>query len=53
MPGVMFWAYYRSQTEVLPEYLARLSQHYFHKGKRLATGMERQKNWWAIRSWKM
>ena len=33
MPGVMFWAYYRSQTEVLPEYLARLSQHYFHKRK--------------------
>ena len=33
MPGVMFWAYYRSQTEVLPEYLARLSQHYFHKGQ--------------------
>ena len=33
MPGVMFWAYYRSQTEVLPEYLARLSQHYFHNQK--------------------
>ncbi|GIT30900.1 MAG: hypothetical protein Ct9H300mP1_29460 [Planctomycetaceae bacterium] len=33
MPGVMFWAYYRSQTKVLPEYLARLSQHYFHKGQ--------------------
>ncbi|HAB10053.1 MAG TPA: hypothetical protein DCE47_00015, partial [Planctomycetaceae bacterium] len=33
MPGVMFWVYYRSQTEVLPEYLARLSQHYFHKGQ--------------------
>ena len=33
MPGVMFWAYYRSQTEILPEYLARLSQHYFHKGR--------------------
>ncbi len=38
MPGVMFWVYYRSQTEYLPEYLARLSQHYFHEEKRSRFG---------------
>ena len=29
MPGVMFWVYYRSQTEVTPEYVARLADHYY------------------------
>ena len=32
MRGVMFWVYYRSQTTVTPEYLARLSDHYFRLG---------------------
>ena len=32
MPGVMFWAYYRSETDVTPEYLARLVDHYYLKG---------------------
>lgn len=33
MPGVMFWVYYRSETEVTPDYLARLVEHYFLKGQ--------------------
>ena len=34
MPGVMYWVYYRSETSVTPEYLARLADHYYHKQKR-------------------
>lgn len=29
MPGVMFWAYYRSETELTPAYCAKLVDHYF------------------------
>ncbi len=29
MPGVMFWAYYRSETDVTPDYAARLVDHYY------------------------
>ena len=32
MPGVMFWAYYRSETELTPDYCARLCDHYFVQG---------------------
>lgn len=44
MPGVMFWVFYRSQTEVTPEYLARLSQHYFHNNRttRFGDGRKQQ-----------
>jgi len=38
MSGVMFWVFYRSQTEVTPEYLARLSRHYFHDNKKTRFG---------------
>lgn len=29
MPGVMFWAYYNSETELTPDYVARLVDHYY------------------------
>jgi len=29
MPGVMFWVYYRSETEFTPDYVARLVDHYY------------------------
>ena len=38
MRGVMFWAYYRSQTQVTPEYLAKLSDHYFHQRRTVRFG---------------
>ena len=38
MRGVMFWVYYRSQTQVTPEYLAKLSDHYFHKRRTVRFG---------------
>jgi len=38
MPGVMFWVFYRSQAEVTPEYLAKLSDHYFHKRRTVRFG---------------
>jgi hypothetical protein len=33
MPGIMFWVYYRSETDVTPEYLARLVDHYYLQKK--------------------
>jgi hypothetical protein len=33
MPGVMFWVYYRSETDVTPEYLAKLVDHYYLEKK--------------------
>ena len=32
MPGLMFWAYYRSETELTPAYCARLFDHYYIQG---------------------
>ena len=29
MPGIMFWVYYRSETDATPTYLARLVAHYY------------------------
>ena len=29
MPGIMFWVYYRSDTDVTPEYVAKLVDHYY------------------------
>lgn len=29
MPGMMFWAYYRSESELTPDYCARLCDHYY------------------------
>ena len=29
MPGVMFWAHYRSQKDLTPDYVARLVDHYY------------------------
>lgn len=29
MPGVMFWVYYRCETDLTPDYLARLIDHYY------------------------
>ncbi len=44
MPGVMFWVYYRSETDVTPEHLARLAEHYFISKKtgHLGDGTSRQ-----------
>jgi len=33
MPGVMFWVYYRSETDVTPQYLAKLVNHYYVQNK--------------------
>ncbi len=33
MPGIMFWVYYRSETDVTPKYLARLVDHYYLRKK--------------------
>ena len=32
MPGVMFWVYYQSDTNLTPNYCARLVDHYFTRG---------------------
>ena len=29
MPGIMFWVYYRSETDVTPDYVRRLVDHYY------------------------
>jgi len=29
MPGIMFWVYYRSETALTPDYVARLVNHYY------------------------
>ena len=44
MPGIMYWVYYRSETSVTPEYLARLADHYYHKKRtdRFGEGHTRQ-----------
>ena len=33
MPGVMFWVYYRSETDITPRYLAKLVDHYYIQNK--------------------
>jgi len=33
MPGVMFWVYYRSETDITPQYLAKLVNHYYVQNK--------------------
>ena len=44
MPGIMYWVYYRSETSVTPEYLARLADHYYHQKRtdRFGEGHTRQ-----------
>ena len=32
MPGLMFWVYYRTETELTPDYCARLCDHYYVQG---------------------
>ena len=32
MPGLMFWPYYQSVTDLTPDYVARLIDHYYTKG---------------------
>jgi hypothetical protein len=32
MPGMMFWVYYRTETELTPDYCARLCDHYYVQG---------------------
>jgi len=32
MPGMMFWVYYRTETELTPDYCARLCDHYYIQG---------------------
>ena len=43
MPGIMFWVYYRSETSVTPEYLAKLADHYYRKKKNSSFGDGRTK----------
>ena len=38
MPGAMFWAYYRTEAHITPDFVARLCDHYFLKGRKTPLG---------------
>jgi hypothetical protein len=38
MPGAMFWAYYRTEVHITPDFVARLCDHYYLKGRTTPLG---------------